>query len=90
VYHDKDASGKDGLFRASTSGGEPQRLGDYPTSALNSLMSISPDGRKILVHVDARPLNPATAGPDLEFAVLENFTPQAVAAPRPAARPAKK
>jgi Tol biopolymer transport system component len=86
LYHDKDASGKDGLFRVSTSGGEPQRLGDYPTSALSSLMSISPDGRKILVHVAASPLNPVMTGPELEFGLLENFNPKAAAAPRPAAK----
>jgi hypothetical protein len=94
LYHDKDASGKDGLYRVSTNGGEPQRLGDYPTSELSSLISVSPDGRKILVHVDDGRAGSFPAGPspavDFEYALLENFSPTAPAAPSPAARPVKK
>jgi hypothetical protein len=86
LYHDKDVSGKDGLFRVSTSGGEPQRLGDYPTGNLSSLMSISPDGRHILVHVDA--LFPASTL-DFDYALLENVDSKTPAAPRPTT-PVKK
>ena len=46
--HDKDADGKDGLYRVSVSGGPPERLGDYPSSEPNSYLYISPDGRQFL------------------------------------------
>lgn len=88
LYHDRDVSGKDGLFRVSTSGGEPQRLGDYPTSGLSSLMSISPDGRKILVHVDA-PAFPARVL-DFDYALLANPDSKTPADPRRTAKPEKK
>jgi Tol biopolymer transport system component len=92
VYHDRDANGRDALFRVSTSGGEAQRLGDYPTSNLNTLISISPDGRKILVQeVDHdRSGNQVNRVDDYEFALVENLTARpAAAAPKPAAKAVK-
>ncbi len=53
-------------------------------------MSISPDGRQILVHVDALPWVPG-AFAELEFALLENFNPKAApVTPKPAAKAVKK
>ena len=49
IYHEKDADGKDGLYRVPVSGGDPQRLGDYPISDPSSWLAISPDGRHFLV-----------------------------------------
>src|SRR5262249_12041985 len=48
IYQDKDASGKDGLYRVAISGGEPERLGDYPSSEDYGTFSMSPDGRQFL------------------------------------------
>jgi Tol biopolymer transport system component len=73
VYHDKDASGKDSLYRVSTSGGDPEYLGDYPTNNLISFLSISPDGRQFTVGVQG------AVGPQ-EFWALENFLPVVPAA----------
>jgi dipeptidyl aminopeptidase/acylaminoacyl peptidase len=73
VYHDKDADGKDGFYRVSTTGGAPERLGDYPTGNLSSFLSPSPNGRQFIVAVqgDVRPP---------EFWALENFLPAAAKA----------
>jgi Tol biopolymer transport system component len=68
LYHDKDSAGKDGFFRVSTAGGEPQRLSDFPSGNMNGLLWISRSGRKIV----AEALN---NGP--EFWILENYAPQA-------------
>ena len=53
IYRDKDTGGKDGLYRVSTTNGEPERLGDYPSDRLdfNRWPPISPDGRHIIVSV---------------------------------------
>ena len=83
VYHDKDADGKDGLYRVSVSGGPPERLGDYPSSESGSLLYISPDGRQVLAGDLTPPKPPA-------FWVLENVIPAAAASAKPAAKaPAK-
>src|SRR5262249_14155542 len=71
VYHDQDENGKDGLFRVAISGGEPQRLGDYPPGQLNSYISITPDGRQFIVSAQAPPKQP-------EFWTLDNFLPKLV------------
>ena len=31
LYHDVDAAGKHSLFRVATAGGQPERLGDFPS-----------------------------------------------------------
>jgi len=72
VYHDQDPDGADGLYRVATAGGAPERLGDYPTSSLTSVLSVSPDGRKFLVNAPPPPARP-------ELWVLENFLPAAPA-----------
>jgi len=75
VYHDKDPDGEDGLYRISPQGGEPQRLGSYPTDLPNSYLTISPDGRRFLSVTITPPQKQ-------EFWALENFLPAA----RPQAR----
>ena len=51
IYRDKDTGGKDGLYRVSTTNGEPERLGDYPSDQpdFNRWPPVSPDGRHIIV-----------------------------------------
>jgi len=70
VYHDVDPAGKQGLFRVATAGGQPERLGDFPTNSRNGSMEISPDGRRIMVAAGE-----SEAG--LELWSLENFVPPA-------------
>jgi hypothetical protein len=72
VYQNLDPDGKYGLYRVLTSGGEPQRLGDYPTSEAAIWMTLSPDNRQFIVEY------PVAVRP--EFWVLENFLPK----PKPA------
>ncbi len=66
VYQDTDEGVKQGLFRVATSGGLPERLGDFPSARKFALLYISPDGQKIIG--DARV-------PD-ELWLLENFEPK--------------
>jgi Tol biopolymer transport system component len=68
LYHDKDSSGKEGFYRVSTAGGEPERLGDFPSSNMIGSLFISGNGQKIV----AETLN---SGP--EFWILENYVPPA-------------
>jgi hypothetical protein len=69
VYQNQDPDGKFGLYRVSTSGGEPERLGDYPTSETSSVLAVRPDNRQFIVQYPI-PNRPA------EFWVLENFLPK--------------
>ena len=72
-YHGVDAAEKDGLYRVATTGGSPQRLGEIPLNKLNGMLSISPNGRKIIalgVDVNVRD----------EARLLENFEPKQQAA----------
>jgi Tol biopolymer transport system component len=48
-YHIVDPGGKHSLYRVATAGGEPERLGDFPTESRGGSMDISPDGSKIMV-----------------------------------------
>lgn len=66
IYHDTDGSGKDGLFRVATAGGDPERLGDFPAASTQGEIWISPDGRKLITDT----LNPR------ELWMLENFEPK--------------
>jgi len=50
----------------STTGGTPERLGDFPAVSLQGLMWISPDGQKIIADA----YNPP------ELWMLENFEPR--------------
>jgi Tol biopolymer transport system component len=68
VYHDKDVDGKDGLFRVSISGGEPRRLGDYPTTEPGSSFYPSADGSQVIVQIP----KPAR---QVEFWALDNIIP---------------
>jgi hypothetical protein len=70
VYHDHDGSGRDGLYRVATAGGEPQRLGDYPTPLPTSALTIGRDGRRFIVHAPARDPQPSR-----DYWVLDNFLP---------------
>jgi Tol biopolymer transport system component len=73
VYQNLDTDGKFALYRVSTSGGEPERLGDYPTSDAGTFLVVSPDSRQFIVQFRV-PHRPA------EFWALENFLPK----PKPA------
>jgi hypothetical protein len=72
VYHDRDGSGRDGLYRVATAGGEPQRLGDYPTRLPSSVLTISRDGRRFIMHAPARDPQPSR-----DYWMLDNFLPVA-------------
>jgi dipeptidyl aminopeptidase/acylaminoacyl peptidase len=72
-YHDKDAAGKDGLYRIATGGGAPERLGDFPSGNVRGTMRISPDGRRIIALT-------AADNVPLEKWLLENFEPKQQAA----------
>lgn len=67
LYHDVDAAGNDSLFRVSTAGGRPERIGPFPSSSkLAPWMSVSPDGQKILMESTSKS----------ERWLLENFEPK--------------
>jgi Tol biopolymer transport system component len=67
LYQTADATGKLGLFRVSTAGGTPERLGDLPTNGSAGSFFFSPDGQQILIMAE----KPADYG----LSVLENFVP---------------
>jgi hypothetical protein len=84
VYHGRDAAGKNGLYRIAADGGEPQRLGDYPATALQtSSLSVSPDGRRFLVSAARQ--RRRTGG----YWILENFLPAVPATSAGAAKTGK-
>jgi len=70
LYHTVDSAGKHGLYRVATAGGEPERLGDFPTNTPDGSLYISPDGRKVMV---------AAGEYDTVYELwsLENFVPPA-------------
>jgi hypothetical protein len=69
-YGDNDSTGKDSLFRISTAGGQPERLGDFPTQYRWSARGIhvSPDGRNVFLE--------GATGSLMESWLLENFEPK--------------
>ena len=68
VYQARDAAGKQALYRISTEGGEPRRIGEAATQAPCHGLWLSPDGRQIAaVRADS-------IG---ELSLLENFVPSA-------------
>ena len=67
LYQNVDATGKPGLFRVSTAGGTPERLGDPPINGSAASFFFSPDGHQILTMAE----KPADYG----LSVLENFVP---------------
>ncbi len=70
IYHDIDSAGKHSLFRIATAGGQPERLGDFPTSSGSGTLEVSPDERKIIVAS-------GDYSNGTEFWSLENFVPSA-------------
>jgi Tol biopolymer transport system component len=70
IYHTVDSAGKHGLYRIATAGGQPERLGDFPTNTPDGSLEISPDGRKVMV---------AAGEYDTVYELwsLENFVPPA-------------
>jgi WD40 repeat protein len=75
LYHDLDAAGRQSLFRVATAGGQPERVGDFPTVTRHGSLNISPDGKKVV----------AEARITEELWLLENFEPK-----QPAARKAAR
>lgn len=69
LYHDADDTGSHGLYRIATSGGEPERLGDFPAHSASGTLEISQDGRKVIVASYA-------AGKGYELSLLESFSSQ--------------
>jgi len=72
LYTGLDVSGRDGLFRVATSGGQPERLGDLPSTNKLWDVRISPDGQTVFAYFDA--------GNPLDLWMLENFEPKQQAA----------
>jgi Tol biopolymer transport system component len=66
VYTGLEATGKTGLFRVATSGGEPRRLGELPTTNFLSHMWMSPDGQAVIAEFQT----------SHEIWMLENFEPK--------------
>jgi len=66
LYHDVDAAGKQSLFRVSTAGGQPERIGDFPAAGTTGSLRISPDGKQIITEAAIPP----------ETWILENFEPK--------------
>ena len=66
-YSGNDSEGKPGLFRISTAGGMPQRVGDLPSETFQGSFYLSADGRQILgVNFNYK---------KYDLWVLENFEP---------------
>lgn len=70
LYHDVDAAGRQSLFRRATSGGPPERIGDFPIAMKQGGLRISPDGRKIIAEAPILQ----------EVWLLQNFEPKPPAA----------
>jgi len=70
LYQDVDSTGKPILSRVASAGGQPERLGDFPTEAGSGTMRISPDGSKVMVAA-------GEYGTAYEMWSLENFVPPA-------------
>jgi hypothetical protein len=68
LYQDADLTGKPILSRVASTGGQPERLGSFPTEAGSGTMRISPDGRKVMVAA-------GEYGTAYELWSLENFVP---------------
>jgi hypothetical protein len=67
IYQNFDTAAKRSFFRVATDGsGHAERVGDLPGKGASVLLSISPDGRKII----------ADAARSNEMWILENFEPK--------------
>jgi hypothetical protein len=81
LYRDGDMANKNALYRVATDGGEPQRLGDFPTYlGYLGVLSVSPDGRRFIMHA---PREQRRRG---DYWVLENFLPAANGSAAPTAK----
>jgi Tol biopolymer transport system component len=67
LYRETDAAEKQSLFRISTAGGKPERIGDYPGDSRSGFFWISPDGKTVIAQGRSTP----------ETWLLENFEPKA-------------
>jgi Tol biopolymer transport system component len=67
-FHGAAPYGEPGLYRVGTSGGPPERLGNFPVRSFSGTMRISPDGRKVMASV-------FDSSNGFEFWSLENFLP---------------
>jgi hypothetical protein len=68
LYYQADNKGRNSLFRVATTGGQPERIGDFPGSNWGSFspnMLVSPDGQKVIAQ---------TANPP-QVSMLEHFEP---------------
>jgi hypothetical protein len=75
-FHARDAADKDSLFRVSTAGGDPVRLGDVPSHVIEGMLKVTRDGRQVLLTApDAGALREETW-------LLENFEPKQTAGAR--------
>ena len=70
-FHTIDQVGKHSLFRVAVTGGQPERLGDFPCESFSGLLNMSSEGRQILATCNGG--SEGNAGYDLW--VLENFVP---------------
>jgi Tol biopolymer transport system component len=68
-YTANDSEGRPGLFRLSTAGGKPERVGDLPSRTFQGTFYFSADGRQILAT--------DTGSNKYDLWVLENFEPAA-------------
>ena len=66
-YTANDSEGRPGLFRLSTAGGKPERVGDLPSRTFQGTFYFSADGRQILAT--------DTGSNKYDLWVLENFEP---------------
>jgi hypothetical protein len=71
LYHDVNVAGKHSLLRVPTGGGQPERIGDFPSvRPQDGVLLVSPDGQKVIARGRTVP----------ELWMLENFEPKQTAA----------
>ena len=71
VYYERPQDGKNSLFRIPVSGGQPERIGDFPDAYSYELFYISPDGKKIIASYKS-----SVTYKGAELWLLENFEPK--------------
>ncbi len=69
IYHDADDTGQHGLYRVATGGGQPERVGDFPSQSTSGTLEISPDGRRLIAASH-------NTGNGFELSLLENISSQ--------------
>jgi len=65
-FHEWDTAETHGLYRISTAGGQPERVGSFPAAGALGGIFISPDQRKIIAEAQVAP----------EVWLMENFEPK--------------